>query len=250
MPNLAEVKFERKPEEAVIAASLAYDDVALAIFASDKNFKESVIANQASAQQVESRLNRIVGRRILFDSGIVPIGIGGERIVVGILKDGEVHKYARNSTDPDGDKEAEIKDYTVCQKTFKKKVVETTFEVKSLLGRRVLREIQPWLDLVHITTLIANENPTVNQEHEEITALACEFPKKYGAFLDGGAPMLDRTTGSVVISDTSLVYINKILGFDTSKVDEVAPLQRDERTWASIANPGRLETYKNAQKAA
>lgn len=249
MPNLAEVKFERKPEEAVIAASLIYDEVALAIFPSDSNFK-SVIASQTPEQQVESRLNRLVGRRILFDSGIVPIGIGGERIVVGILKDGEVHKYARNSDDPDGDKIAEEKDYEVCQSEFAGKVVDTTFEAKSLLGRQVLREIQPWLDLVPINTFIANESPRVNQEHEEITMTGQEFPKKYGAYLDGGAPMLDRTTGTVVIPDTSLVYINKILDFDTSKVDEVAPLYRDERSWASIANPGRLETYKNAQKAA
>ena len=237
MPNLASIPFEGTPE-AVIAASLKYDHVALAVFPNETDFK-SVIDKQPYEVQVESRLCRLAGRKILFYNGMVPVGIGAERVVLGIPKTGEVHKYARNSQDPDNDIEAELKDFDVCARNFLRKVIDTAFEVTPIQGEQALRERQPWLDLVPITTFIADKIPEINRQLEEIAEISSEFPLKYGAYLDGGAPMLDRATGKVVIPDTSLVYINKIFDFDTRFVDPAQPLHRQERTWPSIANPLR-----------
>lgn len=222
--------------EAVIAESISNPKVGHAIFSTEKRFDE-VNAIQPEVEGVESRLIRLVGRKILFMGGMHPIKMGSEMVVVGDSTTGEVCKYAYLSTDPAADAEIEEEDYRLCRESIGLYVVEKSFEVVNLHSP-VLMERQPWLNVVPLQEIVPDDEQ--DRQADEIAMAAESMFEIHGLCLDGSSLEVDRNSGKVVVLDTCLVDPADIFRGPKSK-----PLVL-RRSWHSLGDTGDTQVQAAA----
>ena len=220
----------------VILTCIADEPTRLAIFSSEDDFL-SVIERMPEQEQEVLWNNRQLGRKALEDDGHEVVGAGTERIVLGLIDEvGElvVHKYAVQSRNPQVDILTEIKDYNFCREQLGDFVVETEFEVVKIGDKEVLRETQPWLDIVPAQT-VERPNPRLDAQIDDIYEVAQTFPNIYGRYLDGTTLMAD-VDSNVVIIDTSLVLPPEEYVVRLSATPDLVKTEssRPERTWRSL----------------
>ena len=187
--------------EAVIAESIIDRDIGRAVFSTEARFGE-LLAQKPTEEAMESRLTRLVGRKILFMGGLSPLAIGSEMVVVGDFATGEVRKYAYRSTDPEGDAAIERDDQRLCREYLGMAVVEKSFEVVSLYGP-VLVERQPWLNVIPLQ--MAEPTDDLDRQADAIVIAAEKMLDEIGLFLDGSSLEVERDARRVVVLDTCLV---------------------------------------------
>ena len=220
----------------VILTCIADEPTRLAIFSSEDDFL-SVIETMPEQEQDILWNNRQLGRKALEDDGLEVVGVGAERIVLGLIDEvGElvVHKYAVQSRNPQVDILTEIKDYNFCREQLGDFVVETEFEVVKIGDKEVLREIQSWLDIKHAQT-VERPNPRLDAQIDDIYEVSQTFPNIYGRYLDGSTLMADEDS-NVVIIDTSLVLPPEEYVLRLSATPDLVKTEpsRPERTWRSL----------------
>jgi hypothetical protein len=236
MPYLAKVIDNVRNPELVIDAAIEYPPIAMAIFPDDAKFGDA-IRGQTGKERTMARINRYLGRRILSENGLVPVGIGSERLVVGDEATERVYKYIRDSSDPEADLKVEKLDYLASLKEFGEEVVvPTEFQIRVLRDKPRLVEPQPWLNLEPILTITA-EDPELERQLGDIADGANRLRIERGLFLDGAALMINAETGQPVIHDTSPVDVSKVLGGFTLLEPDTPTVKRPERTWRSLGIP-------------